>query len=103
MCNFARERARINEILTHTINMRLNCRPTNLDELTKLCCAALQLFYHGSCPEECMEAKAQNFVLWHLAHLAHLDPVKWTAASVLTDERATAAQAERLMLALEAD
>lgn len=73
MCDIMKERTRINKILAHTISLRLDTRPTNLDELTHLCVIALQIFYDGACPDECVADKARNFAVWHLAHLGQDD------------------------------
>jgi len=70
MCDIIKERIRINKILKHAVSLRLDNRPTNLEELTGLCVLALQIYYDGECPDECVEAKARNFALWHLAHLS---------------------------------
>jgi hypothetical protein len=67
MCNIVEERIRINKILEHSVGARLDYTPPNLDELTQLCVVALQLYYEGGCPEECLEAKARDFAVWHLA------------------------------------
>jgi hypothetical protein len=71
MCTAAEQRIRINKIMSHTINARLALRPTNLDELTHLCVVALQIYYDGACPEECLEAKARDFAAWQLARAGH--------------------------------
>lgn len=73
MCNIINERRRINITLIHTVNMRLDRAPVSVDELTKLCIIALQIYYGDSCPHECLEARARNFVLWHLAQLKPAD------------------------------
>jgi hypothetical protein len=54
-------------------HLRLDNRPPNLEELTHLCVVALQIYYDGKCPEECLEARARDFAAWHLARLGH-DP-----------------------------
>ena len=56
MCAIIEDRIRINKIMSHTLSVRLNNRPENLDELAHLCVVALQLYYDGACPEECLEA-----------------------------------------------
>jgi hypothetical protein len=71
MCNIIEERIRINKILEHSVGARLDYTPPTLDELTQLCVAALQLYYEGGCPEECLEAKARTFAVWHLARAGH--------------------------------
>src|SRR5919108_4804822 len=71
MCTAADHRIRINKIMSHTINARLALRPTNLDELTHLCVVALQIYYDGACPEECLEARARDFAAWQLARAGH--------------------------------
>src|SRR5580704_10984913 len=53
---------------------RLANRPPNLEELTHLCVVALQVYYDGKCPEECLEARARDFAAWHLARLGHDPP-----------------------------
>lgn len=73
MCDIIKERIRINKILAHTVGIRLDTRPTNLDELTRLCVVALQIYYDGACPDECVVDKARNFAVWHLAHLSQDD------------------------------
>jgi hypothetical protein len=93
MCDIIKERIRINKILTHTLGIRLDNTPANLDELTQLCVVALQLYYDGACPAQCVEAKARTFAAWHLARTDHDDrqpsravrvrrepgsPVSWT-------------------------
>jgi len=67
MCNIIKNRIRINRILMHTLKARLDNTPATLEELTQACVAALQLYYDVACPEECVEAKARTFVVWHLA------------------------------------
>jgi hypothetical protein len=69
MCAIIEDRIRINKIMSHTLSVRLNNRPENLDELAHLCVVALQLYYDGACPEECLEARARDFAAWHLARL----------------------------------
>ncbi len=71
MCNIVEERIRINKILEHSVGARLDYTPHNLDELTQLCVVALQLYYEGDCPEECLEARARDFAVWHLARAGH--------------------------------
>jgi hypothetical protein len=71
MCNIVEERIRINKILEHSVGARLDYTPPNLDELTQLCVVALQLYYEGGCPEECLEARARDFAVWHLARAGH--------------------------------
>lgn len=73
MCATIQDRIRINKILSHTLSTRLNNTPTNLEELTRLCVTALQIYYDGACPEECLEARARDFAAWYLARLGH-DP-----------------------------
>jgi hypothetical protein len=60
--------------LDDRISTRLDNRPPNLEELTHLCVVALQLYYDGKCPEECLEARARDFAAWHLARLGHDPP-----------------------------
>lgn len=67
MCAAIEERIRIDKILKQTVSLRLENRPADLAELTQLCIAALQLYYSGSCPDECLEARARNFAAWELA------------------------------------
>ncbi|HET6379259.1 MAG TPA: hypothetical protein VFG05_13275 [Methylocella sp.] len=50
-----------------TVSLRLENRPADIAELTKLCIAALQLYYCGACPDECLEARARSFAAWELA------------------------------------
>jgi hypothetical protein len=69
MCAIIEDRIRINKIMSHTLSMRLDNRPANLGELARLCVVALQLYYDGACPEECLEARARDFAAWHLARL----------------------------------
>jgi hypothetical protein len=69
MCAIIEDRIRINKIMSHTLSMRLDNRPVNLDELAHLCVVALQIYYDGACPEECLEARARDFAAWHLARL----------------------------------
>jgi hypothetical protein len=69
MCAIIEDRIRINKIMSNTLSMRLDNRPANLDELAHLCVVALQLYYDGACPEECLEARARDFAAWHLARL----------------------------------
>lgn len=73
MCDIIKDRIRINKILEHTVSLRLDTKPTNLDELTRLCVVALQIYYDGACPDECVADKARNFAVWHLAHLSQSD------------------------------
>jgi len=70
MCSIINHRIRINKIMTLALSMRLDCRPATLDELAKLCVVALQIYYDGACPDECLEAKAREFAAWHLARLS---------------------------------
>jgi hypothetical protein len=67
MCAAIEERIRIEKILTQTVSLRLENRPADLAELTQLCIAALQLYYSGACPDECLEARARDFAAWELA------------------------------------
>ncbi|HET6376526.1 MAG TPA: hypothetical protein VFF88_10805 [Methylocella sp.] len=67
MCTAIEERIRIEKILMQTVSLRLENRPADLTELTQLCIAALQLYYSGACPDECLEARARNFAAWELA------------------------------------
>ena len=69
MCAIIEDGIRINKIMSHTLSVRLDNRPANLDELAHLCVVALQLYYDGACPEECLEARARDFAAWHLARL----------------------------------
>jgi len=71
MCGIIKERIRINKILAHTIGLRLANTPADLQELTQLCVIALEIYYDGACPEECIEAKARSFALWHLARSSY--------------------------------
>lgn len=71
MCDIIEDRIRINKILAHTVAMRLDNTPMSLEELTQLCAVALQIYYDGACPEECIEAKARIFALWHLARTGY--------------------------------
>jgi hypothetical protein len=71
MCDIIKERIRINKILTHTAEIRLDNRSASLEELTQLCVLALQLYYDNACPHECVEATARTFVVWHLARAGH--------------------------------
>lgn len=71
MCDIIEDRIRINKILTHFVGARLDNTPANLEALTQLCVRALQLYYEGRCPDECVEAKARAFAVWHLARTAH--------------------------------
>jgi hypothetical protein len=73
MCGIIENRIRINKIMSLTLSMRLDNRPPNLEELTHLCVVALQIYYDGKCPEECLEARARDFAAWHLARFGH-DP-----------------------------
>ena len=77
MCAIIEDGIRINKIMSHTLRMRLDNRPANLDELAHLCVVALQLYYDGACPEECLEARARDFAAWHLARLGD-DPQQVT-------------------------
>gem|GEM_PF-3742117 len=45
--------------------------PADLEELTQSCIVALQIYYDGRCPDECVEAKARTFAVWHLARTGH--------------------------------
>lgn len=67
MCTAIEERIRIDKILTQTVSLRLENRPADLAELTQICIVALQLYYSGACPDECLEARARNFAAWELA------------------------------------
>jgi hypothetical protein len=69
MCNIIKERIRINKILAHTLDIRLDNMPASLEELTQLCVVALQIYYDGACPDECVQAKARAFAVWHLARI----------------------------------
>jgi hypothetical protein len=74
MCTIADDKIRINKIMSLAISMRLDYRSATLDELAQLCVFALQIYYDGACPEECLEAKAREFSAWHLARLGHDSP-----------------------------
>jgi hypothetical protein len=56
--------------MSFVLSTRLDNRPPNLDELAHLCVVALQIYYDGKCPEECLEARARDFAAWHLARSA---------------------------------
>lgn len=71
MCTIVNDKIRINKIMSLTLSMRLDYRLATLDELAQSCVLALQIFYDGACPEECLEAKAREFAAWHLARLGH--------------------------------
>jgi hypothetical protein len=71
MCDIIKERIRINKILAQTVGIRLDNTPASLEELTQLCVLALQLYYDGACPDECVEATARTFAVWHLARTGH--------------------------------
>jgi hypothetical protein len=73
MCATTENGIRINKIMSFALSMRLNNRPPSLEELTHLCVVALQIYYDGKCPEECLEARARDFAAWHLARLG-IDP-----------------------------
>jgi hypothetical protein len=77
MCDIIKERIRINKILAHTLGMRLDNTPANLEELTQSCVVALQIYYDGVCPDECVEAKARTFTVWHLARIGW-SPIGWS-------------------------
>jgi len=74
MCAIIENRIRINKIMSLTLSTRLDNSPPNLEELTHLCVVALQIYYDGKCPEECLEARARDFAAWHLARLGHDPP-----------------------------
>jgi hypothetical protein len=71
MCDLIKERIRINKILAHTVSIRLDNTPASLEELTQLCVLALQIYYDRACPDECVEATARTFAVWHLARTGH--------------------------------
>jgi hypothetical protein len=60
MCAIIENRIRINKIMSLTLSLRLDNRPPNLEELTHLCVVALEIYYDGKCPEECLEARARD-------------------------------------------
>jgi hypothetical protein len=74
VCAIIENRIRINKIMSLTLSTRLDNRPPNLKELTHLCVVALQVYYDGKCPEECLEARARDFAAWHLARLGDDPP-----------------------------
>jgi hypothetical protein len=53
--------------------IRLDNTPENLEKLTQICVVTLQIYYDGECPDECVEAKARTFAVWHLARNGHRD------------------------------
>jgi hypothetical protein len=69
MCTIWYHKIRINKIMSLALDMRLDYRPAAFDELVQLCVVALEVYYDGACPEECLEAKAREFAAWHLARL----------------------------------
>jgi hypothetical protein len=46
----------------------------NLDELVHLCVVALQLYYDGACPAECLEARARDFAAWMMTSILAIPP-----------------------------
>ncbi|HUI20207.1 MAG TPA: hypothetical protein VLZ74_04105 [Methylocella sp.] len=74
MCDIIKERIRINKILAHAVSMRLDHTPATLEELTQLCVVALQLYYDGACPDECVARTARRFSIWHLARAGGAPP-----------------------------
>jgi hypothetical protein len=79
MCAIIENRIRINKIMSLTLSTRLDNRPPNLEELTHLCVVALQIYYDGKCPEDCLEARARDFAAWHLAAMQDIkvDEALW--------------------------
>lgn len=67
MCDLLNERIRINKILQQAIDDGFGEWSIKTDELVQHCFLALQAYYDGSCVEECLKKKAEEFVSSHLA------------------------------------
>ena len=74
MCSIIETRIRINRLMSFVLSARLDNRPPDLDELAHLCVVALQIYYDGKCPDECLEARTRDFATWHLARLGYDPP-----------------------------
>jgi hypothetical protein len=66
MCDILTERIRINKILNEAIDDGFGVWSMQTDELVQRCFVALQAAYHGSCVDECLKARAVEFVAAHL-------------------------------------
>lgn len=67
MCDILKDRVRINQILANAIDDGFASWSMQADELVQHCVHALQACYHGSCADECMQARAAELVAGHLA------------------------------------
>jgi hypothetical protein len=70
VCDILNERIRINQILTNAIDDGFGAWSMRADELIQRCFHALQACYHGSCVDECLQARASEFVAAYLARRA---------------------------------
>lgn len=67
MCDLLNERIRINKILQQAILDGFGEWSIKTDELVQHCFLALQAYYDGSCVEECLKKKAEEFVSSYFA------------------------------------
>ncbi len=67
MCDILNERIRINKILNEAIDDGFGAWSMQADEMVRRCFLALQARYHGDCVDECLQAKAAEFVAAHLS------------------------------------
>ena len=67
MCDIVNERIRINQILTSAIDDGFGAWAMQADELVQRCFLALQTCYHGRCVDECLQARASEFVAAYLS------------------------------------
>ena len=70
VCDILNERIRVNKILNEAIDDGFGTCSMQAEELIQRCFRALHACYHGACVEECLEAKASEFVASHLARRA---------------------------------
>ena len=70
MCDLAHERIRINQILTDAAADFVIDGEQNEAELLDRCVAALEAVYDGSCVEECLRRRAEDFIAWRAGRVA---------------------------------
>jgi hypothetical protein len=75
MCDIRLERFRINIILSQALEDGFGYWSMRSDELANHCFLALQSYYYGLCADECLRAKAREFVDFYLARSKVDEPV----------------------------
>lgn len=67
MCDLMAERIKINAILSKAVEDGFGDWSMKTEEVVQHCFLALQACYDGSCVEECLRRKAEEFVAARLA------------------------------------